>query len=186
MTGRARNAAERFAGAVDRLSLGVAHLASWGQPLLVALVLGNVVLRYGFGRGSIELEELQWHVFAATVLLGLAGTYAEDAHVRVDLVSARLGARARARIEALGAGLALLPFAALVTYWAVDFFARSWRLAERSPMPSGLPARWVIKGIFAAGMALLVLQALAALARRGVRGVRATDPPAVAPPDPDA
>ena len=155
----------RFADAVDGLTTRVAGAASWLQPVLVVVLLVNVVLRYGFGRGSIELEELQWHLFAATVLLGLAGTYAEDAHVRVDLLHARLGGRAKARIEGLGSLLLLTPFAAIVTYWAVDFFLRAWRLGERSPMPSGLPARWVIKGIFLVGMALLLLQALSSVAR---------------------
>ncbi len=155
----------RFADAVDAATTRVASAASWLQPVLVAVLIVNVVLRYGLGRGFIELEELQWHLFAATVLLGLAGTYAEDAHVRVDLLHQRLGPRGKARVEGLGALLLLLPFAAIVTWWAVDFFLRSWRLAERSPMPSGLPARWVIKGVFLLGMALLLLQAASAAAR---------------------
>ncbi len=156
---------ERFADAVDALTTRVADAASWLQPVLVGVLALNVTLRYGFGRGSIELEELQWHLFAATVLLALAGTYARDAHVRVDLLHARMGPRGRAWVELLGSLLLLLPFALIVGFWAWDFLLRSWELGERSPMPSGLPARWIIKGVFFTGMILLALQALATAAR---------------------
>ena len=80
--------------------------------------------------GSIELEELQWHLFAAAFLLGLAYTYAVDEHVRVDLLHARAGARTRAWIELLGSLALLLPFAAVTSFHAFDFFWRSWRLGD--------------------------------------------------------
>ena len=156
---------ERFAAAVDAFSVRVMDAAAWLQPALVLVLLVNVTLRYGFGRGSIELEELQWPLFAAAVLLALAGAYAADAHVRVDLLHARFTPRTKARVELLGSLVLLPPFAAIVTYWAADFFLRAWHLGERSPMPSGLPARWAIKGVLLAGMALLTLQALGTAAR---------------------
>jgi TRAP-type mannitol/chloroaromatic compound transport system permease small subunit len=156
---------ERFATAVDTLSRRIGEAAAWLYPLLVAVLIVNVTLRYGFSRGLIELEELQWHLFTAAVLLGFAYTYAADEHVRVDLLRSRLSARTRAWIELLGASLLLLPFAALLSYHAFDFFWRSWTLGERSAMPSGLPARYLIKGVFFAALVLLAAQALAVIAR---------------------
>ena len=155
----------RLANAIDALSTRVGKAAAWLYPVLVAVLVVNVLLRYGFSRGYIELEELQWHLYAAAFLLGFAYTYAADEHVRVDLLRRRLTARARAWIELLGAVLLLLPFSALLTYHAWGFFRASWLLGERSAMPSGLPARWIIKGVLLLAMALLALQALAAAAR---------------------
>ena len=63
----------------------------------------------------------------------------------------------------------MLPFASLLSYHAFDFFWRSWKLAERSSMPSGLPARWLIKGVLFFALVLLSLQALSAAARSVVR-----------------
>jgi len=165
-----------FADAVDTLSTRVGTAASWLYPALVGVLILNVVLRYGFGRGSIELEELQWHLYSAAFLLGFAYTYAVDEHVRVDLIRNRLSARTRDWIELGGALLLLAPLCAILTYHAFEFFWLSWTLGERSAMPSGLPARWVIKGILAAALALLGLQALGVAARSAarIRGPRET------------
>ncbi len=159
----------RFADAVEALARATGSLAAWLYPVLVAVLIVNVALRYGFGRGMIELEELQWHLFAAAFLLALADTYAADEHVRVDVIRARLAARTRARIELGGALLLLLPFALIVASWAFDFFWRSLWMGERSEMPSGLPARYVIKFVLFFSLALLALQALAVAARSWLR-----------------
>lgn len=161
-------ALRRFASAAAAASRAAGVLAAWLHPLLVAVLLLNVVLRYGFSRGSIELEELQWHLFAAAFLLGLADTYAADEHVRVDLLHARLGPRARAWVELGGCLLLLLPFVAVVTPWAFDFALDAWRTGERSPMPSGLPARFVIKGVLFLALVLLGLQGLGRAAESAV------------------
>jgi TRAP-type mannitol/chloroaromatic compound transport system permease small subunit len=167
---------ERFADAVDAISTRVGTASSWLYPALVAVLILNVVLRYGFGRGSIELEELQWHLYSAAFLLGFAYTYAVDEHVRVDLIRNRLSARTREWIELGGALLLLAPLCSILTYHAFEFFWFSWTLGERSAMPSGLPARWVIKGVLVAALALLGLQALGVAARSAarIRGPRET------------
>ena len=156
---------ERFASAVDRASVRVGESAAWLYPVLVVVLIVNVLLRYGFSLGLIELEELQWHLYAAAFLLGLAYTHVSDKHVRVDLVRGRLAPRTRAWIELLGSLLLLSPFALLLTYYSVDFVALSWATSERSAMPSGLPARYVIKGVMVIALGLLGLQALATAAR---------------------
>jgi TRAP-type mannitol/chloroaromatic compound transport system permease small subunit len=158
-------ALRRLAGLADAASRAAGVVAAWLYPLLVAVLLANVVLRYGFDRGSIELEELQWHLFAAAFLLGLADTYAADEHVRVDLLHARLSPRGRAWVELLGCLLLLLPFVAIVGPWAFEFALDAWRTGERSSMPSGLPARWMVKGTLFLGLALLGLQGLGRAAR---------------------
>ena len=159
------NLLQRFANGVDALSTRVATAAAWVYPLLMAVLIGNVVMRYGFGRGFIELEELQWHLFAAGFLLAFAYTYAVDEHVRVDLLRARFSARTRAWIELLGCLGLLLPFCLIVAFDAWGFFWSSFTIGERSGNPSGLPARYLIKGVLFAAMVLLALQALGVAAR---------------------
>ena len=154
-----------FAERVDAITTQIGRAASWLYPVLVGVLLLNVIARYGFGVGSIELEELQWHLYSAAFLLGLAYTYAADEHVRVDILASRIGPRAKLWIELLGALLLLVPFAGIGTFHAWNFFWDSFRLGERSPMPSGLPARWVIKAILFIALALLTLQATSVAAR---------------------
>lgn len=167
---------ERFAAWTAAVSRAAGALGGWLVPLLVLVLLVNVVARYGLGRGSIELEELQWHLFAAAFLLALADTYAADEHVRVDLLHARLSPRARAWIELLGCLLLLLPFVAILLPTALDFGLDAWRTGERSAMPSGLPARWIVKSLLFVGLALLGLQGLGRAAASGARLLRGETP----------
>ena len=39
----------------------------------------------------IELEELQWHLYAIGWLVGLSSTYVVDSHVRVDVLTDNMG-----------------------------------------------------------------------------------------------
>lgn len=160
-----RDALLGFADRVDHLTTRVGTASAWLQPLLVAVLILNVASRYGLGRGFIELEELQWHLYAAGFLLALAWTGAVDGHVRVDLLRSRLSRRTRAWIELLGSLLLLLPFTLVVGEAALDFAWQSWLLGERSEMPSGLPGRWIIKSVLFLGLFLLGLQALGTAAR---------------------
>lgn len=134
-------------------------------PILILTVTLNVTLRYGFRMGMIELEELQWHLNAVVVMLGMAYALKHDAHVRVDVINQRLSRRARAVIDLMGVLFLLLPFCIGVLWFAWSRFAFSWRIGEGSPMPSGLPMRYMVRLLVVVGFALLAAQAVALAAR---------------------
>ncbi len=146
---------------LDRIGRAV----SWIWLVLLLVIVGNVVLRYAFGEGRIELEELQWHLYSLGFLLALSYAYQGDSHIRVDVVSERLRPRLRAWVELYGILLLLLPFIALVLVFAVPFVVHSWQLGEVSASPGGLPYRWLIKAVLPLGFILLLLAALSRLSR---------------------
>ncbi|GAA0789024.1 TRAP transporter small permease subunit [Marinobacterium sediminicola] len=152
-----------LAASLERLSVIIGKSGALILPLLVLTILVNVILRYVFDIGLIELEELQWHLNATVVMCCLAFALQADEHVRVDLLYNRLTSSGRDWVNLLGLVLLFLPFTGLVTWHAWKLAAYSWELKEGSPMPSGLPARYIIKGIMAAGMTLLLLQGIALL-----------------------
>ena len=147
---------------IERFVTMIGKAGSLFLPLLMIVIIFNVTLRYVFGIGSIELEELQWHLNAIAVMSCLAWTYQRDGHVRVDAFHARMSRRGRAVVELCGVLFLLLPFLWFVTASAWTIFGYSWKLGEGSPMPSGLPARYIIKFVMAAGLSLLFLQGIAA------------------------
>jgi len=155
----------RFSRAVDGFLLRLGELASWLWLVLLVLVVLSVVLRYVFGEGRIELEELQWHVYAVGFLTALSLGVATDDHVRVDVLHERMPRRWQAWVEIYGTLLLLLPFVTLVLVYAVPFVAASFAVGEISQAPGGLPLRWLIKGALPVGFALLGLAALARLSR---------------------
>jgi TRAP-type mannitol/chloroaromatic compound transport system permease small subunit len=159
---------------IDGLAALVGKTGALVLPLLMLTILVNVFLRYVLDIGMIELEELQWHLNAVTVMTSLAWAYQQNDHVRVDMFHAKFSLRKQAIVEILGVLFLFLPFTALIAWHSWTIFSFSWALKEGSPMPSGLPARYIIKGIMAFGLSLLVLQGVSILLksvkRLGVTG----------------
>lgn len=81
----------RIAAAIDRLSATIAHLVRWGLLLNALLITGNAFMRKFFSLGWPLLYDLQWHFFAAAVMLMAAYTLQRDEHVRVDVLALRFG-----------------------------------------------------------------------------------------------
>lgn len=152
---------DRLEGIVRRVN----HVAAWLWALLVAVIVFAVTLRYAFGRGSIMLEEIQWHIYGVGFILGLSYCLVEDRHVRIDVLAERLPLRRRAWIELLGLVLFLIPLCLAVIVEAIPFVLRSYQLNEISAAPDGLPHRWIPKSFIVWGFVLLLLAAVARLLR---------------------
>ena len=142
---------------IDNFVLQIGEFFNWFWVILVAVIILNVVLRYVFKNGMIELEELQWHLYCIGWLVGLSSTYIVDSHVRVDVLSERLSYRKKLWFELFGILILFLPFVILVLYYAVPFFELSWTSSERSTSANGLPARWFVKGFLVISFFLLLI-----------------------------
>ena len=155
----------RFSRIVDGFLSRLGSTISWVWLVLLIIIVGNVTLRYAFNIGSIELEEIQWHLYAIGFLLGLSYSVVSDDHVRVDVVASRLAPHHQVWLEFYGLLLALIPFVFMVIYYGIPFVYESWLNAEVSQAPGGLPYRWLIKAALPAAFVLLMLAALARLSR---------------------
>jgi len=144
----------------DRINEAAGRVVSWLTLAMVAVTAYDTIMRYGFQRGNIGLQELEWHLFGIVFLIGAGYTLKADAHVRVDIFYARLGERGRAWINLVGVFVALLPFCALVLWCTRGFVENSWSIREFSPDPGGLPARYVMKAMIPLGFMLVALQGI--------------------------
>lgn len=151
--------------ALDTVLVRIGKTVSWLWLAVVGIIIYAVVGRYAFGQGSVTLEEWQWHVAAAAWLIGLSYTLSTDDHVRVDVLHERFSLRTQGWIELLGILLLLLPFLGAVLWEAIPYAISSYEQGETSQSPAGLRFRWVLKGIMAAGFALLIVAALSRLMR---------------------
>ena len=150
---------------IDNFVLRVGEIFNWLWVILVAVIILNVILRYVFKNGMIELEELQWHLYSIGWLIGLSSTFIVDSHVRVDVLSEKLDYRKKLWFELFGILLLFLPFIILVLYYAVPFFELSWSTSERSTSANGLPARWVVKGFLVISFFLLLISGISRITR---------------------
>ena len=154
-----------FTKKIDNFVTNVGEIFNWFWVILVAVILINVILRYVFRNGMIELEELQWHLYCIGWLVGLSSTYIVDSHVRVDVLSERLSYRKKLWFELFGILILFLPFVILVLYYAVPFFELSWASSERSTSANGLPARWFVKGFLVISFFLLLISGFSRILR---------------------
>jgi TRAP-type mannitol/chloroaromatic compound transport system permease small subunit len=143
---------------IDQVVNIIGAIFSWLWLVLLGVIILNVVLRYVFRQGMIELEELQWYLYAAAWLVGLSYTFISDGHVRVDVVYERLSFRKQMWLELFGLLVLFLPFVCFVFYYCLPFVELSWQTGERSTSANGLGARWLIKGclLFSFGLLFLV------------------------------
>lgn len=102
---------------------------------------GNVLLRYGFATGSVWAQELEWHLMSPIALIGMSYALRHGEHVRVDVLYARLRAKAQAAIDLLAA-LLLVAFALVVVDLSRGYVAQSWRENEGSANPGGPHTVW--------------------------------------------
>jgi TRAP-type mannitol/chloroaromatic compound transport system permease small subunit len=131
--------------------------------VLIGVILLQVVLRYGFNKGLVPLEELMWHLYAVAFMFGMAYAVTNDSHIRVDVVHMSLPKRVQHVFEILGILLLLMPVLWVLFDHSLGWVAEAYRVNESSQNPTGLPYRWLIKGVVPVTMALIFIAALARL-----------------------
>jgi TRAP-type mannitol/chloroaromatic compound transport system permease small subunit len=150
----------RVARSIDAINEHVGRFVSWLTTAMVVLTTYDTVMLYGFQKGNVALQELERHLFAIVFLVGAGYTLKHDAHVRVDIVYARLDKRKQAWVNLVGCLIALIPFCLLVIYATKGFVVNSWVVRETTPDPGGLPARYALKAMIPLGFFLVGLQGL--------------------------
>jgi TRAP-type mannitol/chloroaromatic compound transport system permease small subunit len=151
--------------AVDDVLLKFGEYLSWANGILILVIVTQVTLRYGFGRGLVILEELEWHLYSVAFMFGLSYALVSDLHVRVDLLHSAFPKKVQHWIEVLGTLFLLMPFIVAIIIHGWDFFYDSWIHNERSSAPLGLPGRWAIKAVIPMSFAMLGIAALSRLVR---------------------
>jgi TRAP-type mannitol/chloroaromatic compound transport system permease small subunit len=149
------------AGAIDRLVAVIGRAVIWLSLAVVLVQFAVVVLRYALGVGSIWLSESVIYGHAAMFMLAAAWTLQENGHVRVDVFYSDASSRTKALVDLLGALLLLLPFMAVIIWFALPYVARSWTVFERSRESSGLPFVYLLKTLIPVFALLMALQGIA-------------------------
>jgi TRAP-type mannitol/chloroaromatic compound transport system permease small subunit len=159
------NLLRKFEQVINRLSGISGWLAGWLCVLMILVVFIDVVARYAFASGTIAMQEMEWHLFAAMFLLGASYTMREDANVRVDVFYGRMNPRTKAAVDILGTVLFVIPMCTLILYSSYDFVSYSYQIQEVSVDPGGLPYRFAFKALLPIGYTLVLLQSLSVISR---------------------
>ena len=151
--------------AIEAFIDGVGKLTLWITLLMIALVATNVLLRYSMSVGAVWAQELEWHLLAALILLGICYALQRGDNVRVDVFYAGYSARRKYIVDLVSLAL-LLAVSLLFIKISVPYVMQSYVISEGSADPGGIAYRWVIKAFIPLGYVLVALQCAAAIARR--------------------
>ncbi|KPK18635.1 MAG: hypothetical protein AMJ67_09345 [Betaproteobacteria bacterium SG8_41] len=150
---------------IDALNERAGRYAAWLVLACILISAANAVARYGFNFSSNAFLEIQWYLYSIVFLCAAGYTLKHNAHVRIDIVSARLSSRARAWIDLLGGLFMLLPAAAIMLWFGWSAFLESYRIDEVSADAGGL-LRWPIKFVIPLAFLLLMLQGVSESIKR--------------------
>lgn len=154
-----------FVTAVARLNTLVGRSFAWLSLAAVLICFTVVVQRYVFSTTHLWMQDL--YVWVAGVMFMAVAGYAllQDQHVRVDLFYRTAPVRRKAILDLIGVIVFLVPFCVVLWAWSFEYVMRSWRLAEPSANPGGMPGLYVLKSFILIFVVLVLLQGLAMAAR---------------------
>lgn len=146
---------------IDAFTERCGRVVAWLTVLMMLVTCLVVVLRYGVGIGSIALQESVTYMHGLVFMVGIAYALKHDAHVRVDILYARMSDAGRDWVNLGGHLLFLMPFCIYVLYNSWGYVLRSWQIMEGSPEVGGIPAVFLLKTLIPVLAVTLLLQGLA-------------------------
>lgn len=122
--------------------------------VLVLVVTGSVVARYGFQIGLLWAEEVSRLTFVWVVFLGAYLALRRRAHLSITLLVDRLPTGPRLAIRIVGT-LLVLAFLAVLVWYGGDLVAQTWRFGRVTAM-LGISAAWGYLAVPVAGALMFV------------------------------
>jgi TRAP-type mannitol/chloroaromatic compound transport system permease small subunit len=117
---------------IDRIG----GLTAWIALVMIGLVATNVILRYSLSYGSVWAQELEWHLLAALILLGMSHALQRGENVRVDLFYARYSPQGKRVVDVVSALLLI----AVSLFMQRGLFGLGQKLWQRVRAPRAWPA----------------------------------------------
>jgi len=147
---------------IDAFVDAIGRVFAWACIAQVALVGTNVILRYLFRIGPMELQELEWHLISPIALIGMSYALRHNDHVRVDIFYDKFRVETQNFVDLLAA-LALIVISILIIDFSIGFVGQAYFIDEGSPDPGGLPHRWLLRSFIPIGFAILTMQSVSNL-----------------------
>ena len=141
------------------------HLTAVIMLSMLVNVFYDVIMRYLFKRGSIAMQEMEWHLFSLVFLIGIPYALFKDGHVRVDIIYDQLSVKKQAFINIAGSLIFLIPFSLLIAFGSIDFVLEAFHTGEISGDPGGLTHRWLIKALLPFSFFLLVFSTIGVIVK---------------------
>jgi TRAP-type mannitol/chloroaromatic compound transport system permease small subunit len=150
---------------IDKISEYFGRLAAVAVMAAAMISAGNAFIRYGLDLSSNGWLEIQWYLFATTVMLGAPLVLKLNEHVRVDIIYGKLNGKWPVYIDLMGLVLFLLPVMLLLTWLSFPLFLKMVQSGEMSNNAGGL-IRWPAMMLLPLGFFWICIQGLSEIIKR--------------------
>lgn len=151
---------------IDAVIKAIGQLIAWFTLVMVVVMTVIVVLRYGFDIGWVAMQESVVYMHGIVFMLGIAYTFNQDEHVRVDIFYQKFSAKKRAWVDLLGTLLILFPVCIFLFVYSFDYVMSAWDIFEGSGEAGGIPGVFALKTLLLVMPVLLALQGFATIIKK--------------------
>jgi len=155
----------KFALGIDKISVQFGHIAALAVLAAALISAGNAFIRYGLDVSSNGWLEIQWYLFAGTVMLGAPLVLKLNEHVRVDIFYGRLKGNLPVYVDLVGLVLFLLPVMSLLAWLSFPLFLKMLMTNEMSSNAGGL-IRWPAMMLLPLGFVWMLMQGVSEIIKR--------------------
>ncbi len=155
----------QLAFGIDKISEQFGRLAAVAVMAAAMISAGNAFIRYGLDLSSNGWLEIQWYLFAATVMLGAPLVLKLNEHVRVDIIYGKLNGKWPVYVDLLGLVLFLMPVMLLMTWLSFPLFLKMYQSGEMSNNAGGL-IRWPAMMLLPVGFFWICIQGVSEIIKR--------------------
>jgi TRAP-type C4-dicarboxylate transport system permease small subunit len=136
------------------LSDGIILMSGIAVLAITLLISYDVLMRYFLDQPQLFVDELTSFLLVGVIFWGTAPTFLRGGHIRVDLLTNRLGSKLRRRMRIISLAIGI-GFLAVVTYETAISAAVAYSLGRVSAVM--LYPLWVAMLFIPLGLALMVL-----------------------------
>jgi TRAP-type mannitol/chloroaromatic compound transport system permease small subunit len=128
----------------DRAIVQISNVFAWLFPVLMVAICAQVILRQ-LGLNQAWLDDLQWWLYGAAVLIGVGYAVTTNSHVRVDIFYDNYPPEKQRRTDIFALAWLFLPFVILAWDVTLDYALTSIASREGSSSPNGLHGLYLLK-----------------------------------------
>lgn len=156
---------KRLLKTIDALSELSGAVGKWCALILVFAGTYEAVARHFFDAPTIWAYDTLCMAGGALYLLGASYGYLYDSHTRVDMFYNMLPDRGKALMNVICSLLLFFPLMGLMLWMSITWAVRAWRINEVFFNSFWYPPAGPYRTVFAVGLLLLMLQAVANFVR---------------------
>ena len=119
---------------VNKLSLWGAYLAALLLVSLTLLILTEIFIRYFFDLSTMIVDEYSGYLYLAFIFLGLAYTFNENAHIRINIVTSKMSEKSNRFVDVF-AGIITILILIFALYRTILFTYDSYSMEMVSATP---------------------------------------------------